>query len=469
MNALVTPALLCWPLVTLLLFRLLPARRAVIASLVIGYALLPAFGIKLPGWPGSFGKANAIALSCLLALLVLDWRRLSTFRYRLVDVPITVFCLSPFVTSLTNGLGAYDGLATAFGQVMDFGVFWFLGRLYFTNADDLRDLAWGIFIGGLICAPLALWEIRMSPHLHTIVYGGSPVPFRMFHRYGGYRPLAFMSSPLMLGMWISTACICGFALWSSKGDPPRARRLLAWSLPVLFLTSMLGKTFAAATLGVVGCLLIWLSQRYRTRLLLAGLLLAGMLYPALRASQILPAEPIAGTAEMLYEARRVASLRFRLINEDILGDHALERPWFGWGAWGRNRMIEGMNPGDIVTDGLWIIVFGKQGSVGLAAFGLAFALPVLVVLLRIPPRAWRAPRAAPVIALATVITLYWIDSLLNAFATPVTLVAMGGTAGAVSARYRIVRHAQQLPPAEGEAGRLLGARGGAGARRLGSA
>ena len=39
------------------------------------------------------------------------------------------------------------------------------------TADTLRDLCLSIIIGGVIYLPLCLYEIRMSPQLHSIFYG----------------------------------------------------------------------------------------------------------------------------------------------------------------------------------------------------------------------------------------------------------------------------------------------------------
>jgi len=58
-------------------------------------------------------------------------------------------------------------------------------------------------------------------------------------------------------------------------------------------------------------------------------------------------------------------LGFRFYHEAQLLDLAVQKPFFGWGGWGRNRLI------DSITDGYWIIVMGKYGVFGFVGiFGL---------------------------------------------------------------------------------------------------
>src|SRR5207245_2594993 len=77
---------------------------------------------------------------------------------------------------------------------------------------------------------------------------------------------------------------------------------------------------------------------------------------------------------------RASSLEFRFVQEEELLKHAAERPWFGWGRYGRNRVYkedwQGIGVDTSVTDGRWIITFGQFGIVGfLAEFGL-LAIPI---------------------------------------------------------------------------------------------
>ena len=79
---------------------------------------------------------------------------------------------------------------------------------------------------------------------------------------------------------------------------------------------------------------------------------------------------------------------FRMDMENILMKKALEQPFFGWGGWGRNRVIDDEDNDITVTDGLWIMVLGTNGIVGLLALAGVLLLPILAFAIRFPPAAW---------------------------------------------------------------------------------
>src|SRR3712207_5078886 len=110
MQFLVTLALFGWIPVVFLLFALLPPRRAVIAAFLLAWLFLPMAGFKIAGLP-DYTKMSATCFGVLLASAVFDPDRLLSFRFSWVDLPAAVFCTSPFVTSVVNGLGMYDGMS----------------------------------------------------------------------------------------------------------------------------------------------------------------------------------------------------------------------------------------------------------------------------------------------------------------------------------------------------------------------
>jgi hypothetical protein len=66
-----------------------------------------------------------------------------------------------------------------------------------------------------------------------------------------------------------------------------------------------------------------------------------------------------------FDVSKSGSLAFRFFHESKLLDLALEKPFFGWGGWGRHRLE------DSVTDGYWVVIFGKYGLAGfIGIFGL---------------------------------------------------------------------------------------------------
>ena len=156
--------IVAWIPVVLVVFMMLPARRAMVASAVTGWLLLPPLGIGLAGLP-DYTKTGAAVLSILLATIIFEPTRLFTFRPRWFDLPVIVFCVCPFFSSTANELGAYDGIAAVFTQCVNWLLPYAIGRLYLTDVASFRELGLGMIIGGLCLIPLCLIEFKMSPIL----------------------------------------------------------------------------------------------------------------------------------------------------------------------------------------------------------------------------------------------------------------------------------------------------------------
>jgi O-antigen ligase len=122
----------------------------------------------------------------------------------------------------------------------------------------------------------------------------------------------------------------------------------------------------------------WTKPSFQLRAAVVFAALA-LLYPAMRAAEIVPTQTILEIARSVNEAR-AGSLELRFTQEEALLQRASERPLFGWGRFGRSRVfvVDWRNIGfdSSVTDGRWIITFGSFGLFGfLAEFGL-LAIPV---------------------------------------------------------------------------------------------
>ena len=69
----------------LVLFAILPPRRAVLVGLLGGWLFLPVARYELSGLP-DYSKFSAISFGLLLGIFLFDLRRLLEFRPRWVDV-----------------------------------------------------------------------------------------------------------------------------------------------------------------------------------------------------------------------------------------------------------------------------------------------------------------------------------------------------------------------------------------------
>ena len=426
---LVPIALFGWLAVSLLLFATLTPRRAAITCIVAGTLFLPVADVSLPGLP-DFTPQVAVAGGAMLGALLFDFARVTSLSPRWFDVPVVILALVPFATSLSNGLGAYDGVASAFGSSLRWGVPYVLGRVYFRSLDELRELAVGILIGGLLYVPLCLIEVRMSPQLHTWIYGFHQHQFAQTRRFGGFRPTVFMSHGLVVSFWMAASTLTGAWLWTSGS----VRRL--WGIPMgavtgaLAVTTLLCKSVGAAVLLAIGLLSLGIVRVWRQRWVLLLLLALPVTYVGVRGFELAPLRQVVEFSTSVVGETPAASLNVRLVNEEVLVQHALARKWLGWGGWNRSRPND--QPGT-VTDGLWVITLSQHGIVGLIAWlGTGLVAPA-VLAIRLRPEAWLHASAASGVAIAFVLTLFAIDSLLNAGVIPVYVFALGGLASVAAA------------------------------------
>jgi hypothetical protein len=453
-NALVPIALYGWPLAALALFAVLPPRRAVIVSFVAGWLLLPEAAITTVGLP-DLTKVFVTSCGAMLGVVVFDAGRLARLRPSWIDLPVAVWCLVPIVSSVTNGLGLYDGASFALSKVFLWGLPYLIGRLYFDNLPALRELAIGIMVGGLLYAPLCLIEVRLSPQLHRWVYGFHPSPFLMTMRYGGYRPTVFMTHGLMLGLWMTSASLVGIWLWSS-GSLRRLRQVpMSLLVPVLVVVTVLCKSTGAIALLIGGTGLLLACRVTRLNVLVYTVVATVPLYMFVRAEGLWHGEEALALARMLDEDR-ADSFAFRLENEDILLEKALRKPLYGWGGWGRWRVQDEWGKDISISDGMWIIALGETGMVGLASLTAMLLLPIVLLVRRVPVRHWAHPAVAPAAALAVILLLHAMDNLVNAMPNPVYYLCAGALSGFAAAvpRMRAAVGRSPVPAALGPSRQL---------------
>ncbi|HEV3138450.1 MAG TPA: hypothetical protein VGZ26_11115, partial [Pirellulales bacterium] len=162
--------------------------------------------------------------------------------------------------------------------------------------------------------------------------------------------------------------------------------------------------------------------------------LPAVIYPIIRTGGAWDGMQMVHLAESTVGAERAQSLEFRLQNEDILSNKALQRFWWGWGRFGRSRVFNEFGKDVSTTDGEWIIALGQSGVVGLAAVTMIYLLPPIRLWWRLKGPLWADPSFAAVTAFAVILTLYATDNILNAMINPVITVVMGGVNGAVLRR-----------------------------------
>lgn len=414
-----------WIPAVLVLFSLLPPRRAVITAFVAGWLFLPMTSYQIEGMP-NYSKFTAPAVAILVAAIIFDPGRVASFRPRIWDLPMLVWCLVPFASSVSNDLGAYDGLSGVANQTILWGLPYFIGRLYFTDPRAMKELAVGVLIGGLIYLPLCLWEIKMSPQLHRLLYGYHQHNFEQSIRGSTYRPMVFLQHGLAVGMYMTAATLMAAAFWVF-GTVRQIRGVPIWAIfGVMFLVTGLCKSAFATVLLLVGCGVLAMMRWVPSRVWIASLILVPALYMSTRTIGGWSAQDLIDAAGVFGESRAL-SLATRVRSENILWEHASERPIFGWAGWSRALVFE--SPGGkqlAVPDGMWIIAVGQNGLVGLASLTAALLMGPALILRRFRPADMRHPAMGAVTVTAVLLTLHMCDNLLNAMVNPIFLLGLGG-------------------------------------------
>jgi len=432
MTILVPIMLFGWVILTVILFFTLKPHRAVLFSVIGGCLFLPMVSYNLPGFP-EYSKNTAIALGLILGGRLSGQRKAASFEWKLYDLPMFLWCLSPIVTSLTNQLGFYDGLASSFENIIIWGIPYLTGRIYFNSASTLRDLCLGIIIGGLLYVPLCLYEIRMSPQLSNTFYGFFPHSFLQHFRYFGFRPIVFMQHGLMVSLWMAVSSIIAFWFWLSrdikqlKGIPT-----MPFIVAVLVITSVLCKSANGWFTLVIGCGFYFINRYSKTRIPFLLLILIVLFYIGLRSINFISAHDVEKAAAYVFDAERIESLAYRLSAEDLFTIKALERPLFGWGGYDRGIPVDPNTGQYLITtiDSLWLIVFSSQGYFGLIVLFSAMLIgPWLTFRSAINKfKDSDFSKQAPIL-LSLVVVLFSIDSLFNSMINPTYIVTFGALVG----------------------------------------
>lgn len=380
-NWLAYGALIIWPIVALYLYSRLPVGQATLWTILGGYLLLPSeLTIKFKMIP-AFNKETIPNIAALLGCTLYAGRLPKFFReFRLAEFLVLLILVGPFITSLLNGdtirigdtilpgVGAYDA-----GSAMIFEFFFmlsfFIGREFLRSPDDNFQTMRIMVISGLAYSLPILFELRMSPSLSYWIYGYYARSIITEFREGGFRPVVFLTNGLTLALFMMTTAVAATALW-------RIRRPIAgWSTGMItgYLSSMLllCKTLGALTYGIIAVPLVrWATPRVQMRVACILVTIA-LAYPIFRVTDLVPTTSILDAVRVV-SVDRADSLNTRFVNEEELLKHAWERPWFGWGRYGRSRVYEGWLGSDSsITDGYWIIILGEFGIIGfIGTFGL---------------------------------------------------------------------------------------------------
>ena len=440
MIALAWTMLVLWPFVSIVFFATMRLPVALCATLLGGYLLLPSqISVDLPVLP-ALDKHSVPALTALLFTAIMMRRQDAwpTMPGWVPRHPVALVCLGfllvmSFGTALTNGdslvfgprhvtgLRMYDAFSIGLGFLMILIPF-VLGRKVFSSIEGQRLLLICLIAMAVVYAFPALFEVRMSPRLNKMIYGFFSHSWIQHIRGGGFRPLVFLDHGLWLGIFFTSAALAAFAL-VRHAKTPFERALFLGSGLWIFFTILLSKVFGALLI-LLTLLPICLFFPKRLQVLaLASIACVVLIYPMMRAVDLVPTGQIVAFAQN-FSDERAGSLQFRVDNEDQLLERASQRPIFGWGGFSRNEIFDERGRNRSTTDGYWIIIFGQNGWLGyLGTFGLLTAGAIL--LFRERPESLHPYSIA--IGFALVGNL--VDLLPNAGTSPLTWMMAGALLG----------------------------------------
>ncbi len=447
--------LIIWPMVCWQLWRRLDPARALIWTILGGYLIMPPMtALDFPLIP----DLDKIAIPNLMALICAVW----LLKDKITFLPagavgkglILLFVLAPFATVLTNGdplefqqrtiqgMRFYDSVAAVANQAIALLPF-FLGRRYLGTPAGTRAVLVALVAAGLAYSVPMLIEARFSPQMNVWVYGFFQHDFFQTIRQGGYRPVVFLPHGLWVAFFALMALLASLVML--RESPAEAQPKAALILIYLFYMLLVCKSAGPLVYLVsIGPLLIFAPTR--VQILVAAVMAALVIaYPILRGAHLVPLDQILDFASS-FSVDRAYSLQFRIENEEILLDRAQERPWFGWGGYGRNFLRDPIT-GEMtnIADGAWIIVLGMNGWLGyIAEFGLT-ALPLLALAREVLVRGAVISRTTA--ALALILAANMVDLLPNATHIPFTWLMAGALMGEAermaSLRRDVVRAAEQ--------------------------
>ena len=429
-------ALLGWPLIAVVLYRVRPFAEATVWTILGALLLLPAQAyIKWPMVPG-IDKNSVAGLAAVVGCVLLAPRsRRPNAGFGLAGILAAAYVTTPVITSALNGdtiligsrvllgVGMYDGISALIGQAIAFSPF-FIGRRFLSRSEDMETILRVLAVAGLFYSLLMLVEVRLSPQLSTWVYGYTP-PFATEYRYGGYRPVVFMTNGLIAAFFLCTSVLAAVVLYRLRAAIVKLPAGLAasWLGAVLILCKSAGALIYAIVGGVI---LRWLKPIVQVRIAIFLVSIA-ISYPILRAADYFPDKQLVEFAAT-FNQERADSLKFRFDQEEQLLARASQRFLFGWGRYGRSRVYEESGQDTSVTDGLWIVTLGQFGLAGfLAQFGL-IVLPVfrsITALQRVG-----LPREKILLAsLALIVAITVVEQLPNASLSPWNWLLVGALLG----------------------------------------
>jgi hypothetical protein len=434
-----------WPVVAIVLFATLRRSLAVSITIIGGILLLPErLELQLPGVP-PIDKHGLVTICAMFGVVATNARLFgllapsSFWRFAVMAMnSVVTVLMNPdpmrFGYVIVPALDFSAIRAYLLADLMGLAFPVWVGEAVFRNLDDLRDLLKTLVVGAILYIPLILIELRLSPQLHTWIYGFFPHEFSQAARAGGFRSNVFLVHGLVLSKMLEE-CVVAALILRMQRQRIFGIKAGTWGV-VLFVVLVLNKSVAAIIYALFCvAVLIWTSPKVQMKISVV-LLAIVFVYPVMRVEGWFPTDFLVSLSTNEQQKNtaddRGQSLAFRFANEEVLLAHMLERPWFGWGGHGRNNTYDAQGHMVTVTDGQWIIELGVRGAVGTLVWFTLIAAPILTARRRLF-RGRSPPEVAVLSACVLLLATSWADLLPNSGPSAYILLLVGATLGVLRA------------------------------------
>lgn len=439
--------LICWPVLALLIYRVrnLSTLAATFWVVVGGYLILPVKAqIDLPMLP-SLNQITIPAISAAVCCVFVRRVPIKLIPDRgIVRWLYICLLLAPLLSVLANplpmfdgaqekpGLSLYDALADTMGTYLK-TLPLLLGLSLVKSTEDIAKLLKLMVYAVILYSPLILLEIRISPQLHTWIYGFFPHQFSQQIRFDGFRPVVFLGHGLLVAIFVAVSLCATAILWRHKyrlSNLPLGFFIL-YLAAILILCKAVGAWILG--LGALICI-VTLSPRLQSWVCVLVTLFV-LAYPLLAINGLIPYKNLTDFAS-IFGQDRSQSVAFRFMHEAALLEHAAKKIEFGWGIWGRHQLNGSVSDGYLIQI---LGVYGLWGYIANAGLLLAIILRAAKSIKRLPD-----PRARGLMGGAlSILMLMMVDQIPNTSITPYFWLIFGGVMGAAAQMDRVAAGARK--------------------------
>jgi len=347
-------ALLAWIVVSFAMTAVLPGYKAFTWAFLGAMFFLPSNleeSFQIPGLP-ILAKDAVVTYGMLPATILFHWQHLRPRNWR--DLLLIAMAGFAAYTSVVNGLSLYDGASTALSYMVQMVLIIYLMRVHLRTRDHAKYFLKSLFQLSICYTAFLVWEWRMSPQLHTEVYGYFPHSFLQMARGNFYRPVVFFGHGLEVAYLYAAVVLIGYAFLRNR-EPGITPVTVGFTVIGLLSTMSLGPILFA----LFGWTLMKIHER-RAVGPVVTLVPFGVLLVCLHCCGDRSNFSFILEFFRKISPDRAESLDYRLYAFELYITNIMNHPLFGHGTWSRGR-IEG-----VATDSSLLIY--------LLAYGSAFTL-----------------------------------------------------------------------------------------------